>query len=235
MEIKMLKFYYNTGPNPMKVALCLEELGLEYEAIPLDTRKGDQHTQSYIDINPNAKAPSIIDNGNVVFDSNAILLYLGEKTGNFMPDNSLKSRADLLSWLMFVATGVGPYSGQSVHFQHMAPEKIKYAINRYVYEAERHYDILDKRLDQNKYMLGDTYTIVDMCVWGWARMLPKVIAEGELEKRKNLNRLMTEINNRPASKKALNISATNNHSFKVEIDEEASKFMFPQNERLKNS
>jgi|TARA_B110000967_G_scaffold203356_1_gene243876 GST-like protein len=235
MEIKMLKFYYNTGPNPMKVALCLEELGLEYEAIPLDTRKGDQHTQSYVDINPNAKAPSIIDNGNVVFDSNAILLYLGEKTGNFMPDNSLKSRADLLSWLMFVATGVGPYSGQSVHFQHMAPEKIKYAINRYVYEAERHYDILDKRLDQNKYMLGDTYTIVDMCVWGWARMLPKVIAEGELEKRKNLNRLMTEINNRPASKKALNISATNNHSFKVEIDEEASKFMFPQNERLKNS
>ena len=231
----MLKFYYNTGPNPMKVALCLEELGLEYEAIPLDTRKGDQHTQSYIDINPNAKAPSIIDNGNVVFDSNAILLYLGEKTGNFMPDNNLKSRADLLSWLMFVATGVGPYSGQSVHFQHMAPEKIKYAINRYVYEAERHYDILDKRLDQNKYMLGDTYTIVDMCVWGWARMLPKVIAEGELEKRKNLNRLMTEINNRPASKKALNISATNNHSFKVEIDEEASKFMFPQNERLKNS
>jgi GST-like protein len=235
MEIKMLKFYNNTGPNPMKVALCLEELGLEYEAIPLDTRKGDQHTQSYVDINPNAKAPSIIDNGNVVFDSNAILLYLGEKTGNFMPDNSLKSRADLLSWLMFVATGVGPYSGQSVHFQHMAPEKIKYAINRYVYEAERHYDILDKRLDQNKYMLGDTYTIVDMCVWGWARMLPKVIAEGELEKRKNLNRLMTEINNRPASKKALNISATNNHSFKVEIDEEASKFMFPQNERLKNS
>ena len=231
----MLKFYYNTGPNPMKVALCLEELGLEYEAIPLDTRKGDQHTQSYVDINPNAKAPSLIDNGNVVFDSNAILLYLGEKTGNFMPDNSLKSRADLLSWLMFVATGVGPYSGQSVHFQHMAPEKIKYAINRYVYEAERHYDILDKRLDQNKYMLGDTYTIVDMCVWGWARMLPKVIAEGELEKRKNLNRLMTEINNRPASKKALNISATNNHSFKVEIDEEASKFMFPQNERLKNS
>ena len=231
----MLKFYYNTGPNPMKIALCLEELGLEYEAVPLDTRKGDQHTQSYLDINPNAKAPSIIDNGNVVFDSNAILLYLGEKTGNFMPDNSLKSRADLLSWLMFVATGVGPYSGQSVHFQHMAPEKIKYAINRYVYEAERHYDILDKRLDQNKYMLGDTYTIVDMCVWGWARMLPKVIAEGELEKRKNLNRLMTEINNRPASKKALNISATNNHSFKVEIDEEASKFMFPQNERLKNS
>ena len=135
---------------------------------------------------------------------------------------------------MFVATGIGPYSGQAVHFQHMAPEKVKYAINRYLFEAERHYDILDNRLAEHKYMLGDTYSIVDMCVWGWARMLPKVIGEGELEKRTNLNRLMTEINNRPATQRANNISASNNHSFKVEIDAEASKFMFPQNERLKN-
>ena len=230
----MLKFYYNTGPNPMKVALCLEELGLEYEAIPLDTRKGDQHTKSYLEVNPNAKAPSIIDDGNVVFDSNAILLYLAEKTKKFLPDNSPKSRADLLSWLMFVATGVGPYSGQSVHFQHMAPEKVKYAINRYVYEAERHYNILDNRLAENTYMLGDTYTIVDMCVWGWARLLPKIIGDGELEKRTNLNRLVTEINNRPASQRALGINATYNHSFKVEMDDEANKFMFPQNERLNN-
>ena len=230
----MIKFYYNTGPNPMKVALCLEELGLKYEAIPLDTRKGDQHSKPYLEVNPNAKAPSIIDNGNVVFDSNAILLYLAEKTGKFITDNSHESRACLLSWLMFVATGVGPYSGQSVHFQHMAPEKIKYAINRYVYEAERHYDILDNRLAENTYMLGDTYTIVDMSVWGWARMMPKIIGEGELEKRTNLNRLMKEINNRSASQRALEISKSNNHSFKVEIDEEASKFMFPQNERLKN-
>ena len=231
----MLKFYYNSGPNPMKVALCLEEMGLEYEAIPVDTRKGDQHTPSYLAINPNAKAPSIIDDGNTIFDSNAILLYLAEKTGKFITDNSPKSRADLLSWLMFVATGIGPYSGQSVHFQHFAPEKLEYAINRYVFEAERHYDILDNRLSNNNYMLGDTYTIVDMCVWGWARMLPKVIGDGELEKRTNLNRLMTEINNRPASQKAINISAANNHNFKVEIDEEARKYMFPQNERLKKA
>ena len=230
----MLKFYYNTGPNPMKVALCLEELGLEYEAIPLDTRKGDQHSEFYLKVNPNAKAPSIIDDGNVVFDSNAILLYLAEKTGEFIPDNSLKSKASLLSWLMFVATGVGPYSGQSVHFQHMAPEKVKYAINRYVYEAERHYNILDNRLAENTYMLGDTYTIVDMCVWGWARLLPKIIGDSELEKRTNLNRLVTEINNRRASQRALGINAAHNHSFKVEMDDEANKFMFPQNERLNN-
>ena len=229
----MLKFYYNTGPNPMKIALCLEEMGLEYEAIPVDTRKGEQHASSYIAINPNAKAPSIVDEGNVIFDSNAILLYLAEKTGKFIPDNTPKSRANLLSWLMFVATGIGPYSGQSVHFQHMAPEKIKYAINRYVFEAERHYDILNDRLANNKYMLGDTYTIVDMCVWGWTKMLPKVIGEKKKKKRVNLNRLMTEINKRPASQRATNINVSNNHNFKVEIDEEASSYLFPQNERLK--
>jgi GST-like protein len=234
MEKRMLKFYYNTGPNPMKVALCLEEMGLAYEAIPVDTRKGEQHSSSYLEINPNAKAPSIVDEGNIVFDSNAILLYLAEKTGKFITPNDPKSRADLLSWLMFVATGVGPYSGQSVHFQHMAPEKVNYAINRYLFEAERHYDILDNRLAHHQYILGDIYSIVDMCVWGWTRMLFKVIGEGELEKRTNLNRLMTEINSRPATERANNISASNNHTFKVELDAEASKFMFPQNERLKN-
>ena len=229
----MLKFYYNTGPNPMKVALFLEEAQLEYEAIPVDTRRGEQHKDEYTKINPNAKAPTIIDNGNIVFDSNAILLYLAEKTGKFLPSDTLESKSNLYSWLMFVATGIGPYSGQSVHFQHMAPEKIIYAINRYTFEAERHYDILDMRLENNKYMLGDKYTIVDMAVWGWTRMIEKVISPGELQKRKNLERLMFEINSRPASQRAENIAKTNNHNFKIEIDEEASKYMFPQNERLK--
>ena len=115
----------------------------------------------------------------------------------------------------------------------MAPEKIKYAINRYTFEAERHYDILNTRLANNQYMLGNVYTIVDMAVWGWTRMIEKVIALGELEKRKNLKRLMEEINKRPASKRAVEIAERNKHNFKIEVDEEASKFMFPQNERLK--
>ena len=229
----MIKFYYNTGPNPMKVALFLEEANIDYEAIPVDTRKGEQHKDNYLKINPNAKAPTIVDGDNVVFDSNAILLYLGEKTNKFMPNNDLKSKSELYSWLMFVATGIGPYSGQSVHFQHMAPEKIKYAINRYTYEAERHYNILNNRLEKNEYMLGNTYTIVDMAVWGWTRMIEKVIAVGELDKRKNLMRLMNYINARPASEKAENIANRNKHNFKIEIDEDASKHMFPQNERLK--
>ena len=229
----MLKFYYNTGPNPMKVALFLEEAAIEYQAIPVDTRKGDQHREDYIQINPNAKAPTIIDGDNVVFDSNAILLYLAEKTGKFLPTDSLESKSKLYSWLMFVATGIGPYSGQSVHFQHMAPEKIKYAINRYTFEAERHYNILNNHLENNKYMLGNTYTIVDMAVWGWTRMIEKVIAQGELDKRNNLKRLMEDINERPASQRAEKIASLNDHQFKMEVDEEASKFMFPQNERLK--
>ena len=229
----MLKFYYNTGPNPMKVALFLEEAAIEYQAIPVDTRKGDQHKEDYIQINPNAKAPTIIDGDNVVFDSNAILLYLAEKTGKFLPTDSLESKSKLYSWLMFVATGIGPYSGQSVHFQHMAPEKIKYAINRYTFEAERHYNILNNHLENNKYILGNTYTIVDMAVWGWTRMIEKVIAQGELDKRNNLKRLMEDINERPASQRAEKIASLNDHQFKMEVDEEASKFMFPQNERLK--
>ena len=229
----MLKFYYNTGPNPMKVALFLEEAKLEYQAIPVDTRKGKQHEVEYLKLNPNAKAPTLVDDEITIFDSNAILLYLAEKIQKFNSGNSLKSKADLYTWLMFVATGVGPYSGQSVHFQHMAPEKIKYAINRYTFEAERHYDILDERLKNNEFMLGENYTIVDMSVWGWTRMIEKVIAPGELDKRRNLKRLMQNINSRPASKAAEKIAITNNHNFKIEIDEEASKYMFPQNERLK--
>ena len=194
-----MKFYYNTAPNPMKVALFLEEAGLDYEPIPIDSRQGAQFNPDYLAINPNAKSPSLVDGDVTIFDSNAILLYLGEKSGQFMPENTEKARGQLFSWLMFIATGIGPYSGQAVHFQHHAPEKLPYAINRYVFEAERHYDILDDQLSKGKYMLGDHYTIVDMCVWGWARLLPFILGEGELDKRKNLNRLVEEINERPAS------------------------------------
>lgn len=228
----MLKFYYNTGPNPMKVALFLEEAGLPYEAIPVDGRKGDQFKPEYLAINPNAKAPSLVDGDVNVFDSNAILLYLGEKTGKFMPAGDPKSRGQLLSWLMFVATGVGPYSGQAVHFKRMAPEKVPYAINRYDFEAERHYKILDDHLANSRYMLGDTYTIVDMAVWGWVRMANLVLDEGALAKFPNLKRLVDEISARPAAAAAVALKEKAGHAFKTEMDAEAKKFMFPSNERL---
>jgi GST-like protein len=135
--------------------------------------------------------PAIVDGDATVFDSSAILLYLGEKTGKFMPAKTDKARGELLSWMMFVASGVGPYSGQSVHFRVYAPEKNEYAINRYAYEAQRHFGIINERLGKNKYMLGDTYTIVDMNVWGWARLIPNVLGEKGWEKFPNLKRSPT--------------------------------------------
>src|SRR5579872_7163458 len=152
----MLKFYFSGAPNPTKVALFLEETGLPYEAIPVDTRRGEQHKPEYLAVNPNAKVPAIVDGDVTVFDSNAILLYLAEKTGKFLPGKGDKARGELLSWLMFVASGVGPYAGQSVHFRGYAPEKIPYAINRYAYEAQRHFGILNDRLAKHRYMLGGT-------------------------------------------------------------------------------
>lgn len=109
--------------NPAKVALLLEETGLPYELVPVDTRKGEQHQAAFTAINPNAKTPTLVDDDDaVVFDSNAILLYLAEKTGQFLPPDTPQAGAQRLSWLMFVATGIGPYSGQAVHFKHFAPE-----------------------------------------------------------------------------------------------------------------
>ena len=221
----MLKFYYNTGPNPMKVALYLEETGLDYEAIPVDGRKGDQHTPEYKAINPNSKAPAIVDDGVRVFDSNAILLYLAHKTGRF--GGPARKEGEMLSWLMFVATGIGPYSGQSVHFRHHAPEKLDYAINRYMFEARRHYGILDTHLADHTYMLGDDYSLVDMAVWGWARLLPVVLGDDALPAMPNLKRLIDEINARPAAERAEAIKAR--HAFKTEMDEDARKNMFPSN------
>jgi GSH-dependent disulfide-bond oxidoreductase len=221
----MLKFYYNAGPNPMKVALFLEEAGLEYEAIPVDGRKGDQHKPEYKALNPNAKAPTLVDGETVVFDSNAILLYLGRKTGKFMPPAGEKAEGELLSWLMFVATGIGPYSGQSVHFRHHAPEQLPYAVKRYMFEARRHYQILDDRLASRPYVVGEAYSIVDMAAWGWARLIPVVLGEEVPAQMPNLKRLIDEINARPAAQKAEAIKSR--FSFKTEMDEESRRHMFP--------
>jgi GST-like protein len=214
----------------MKVSLFLEESGLDYDPVPIDGRAGDQHKPEFLAVNPNAKVPVIIDDGITVFDSNAILLYLAQKTGKFLPEDTSEARAQLLSWLMFVATGVGPYSGQSVHFKNFAPEKQSYAINRYDFEAERHYGILDGRLAAVPYMLGETYTIVDMAVWGWARMIPIVRGENTWRDMPNLSRLVNEINARPAAGRAKALK--DRHIFRTDMDDEARGYMFPQNARL---
>ena len=226
----MLKFYYHPSPNPEKVALLLEETGLPYETVPVDTRKGGQHLPAFLAINPNGKTPALVDGDAVVFDSNAILLYLAEKTGRFLPSDTPADRAQLLSWLMFVATGIGPYSGQAVHFAHFAPEKVPYAINRYRYEAKRHWSILDARLSTQPYMVGGTYTIVDMAVWGWATRVPFILGQDAWAEMPHLKRLFDEINARPAAARANALKAR--FTFKTEVDEDARRHLFPQNAAL---
>lgn len=232
----MITFYFNSAPNPMKVALLLEELGLPYQPVPVDTRKGEQHLTSYTAINPNAKVPAIVDGDAKIFDSNAILLYLADKVGKLVPPLSdSKLRGEMLSWLMFVASGIGPYSGQSVHFRHVAPEPKEYALNRYDFEAHRHWQILENRLANHRYMLGADYSIVDIAVWGWVRLLPFVTGMGDAvwATYPNLKRLMDEINARPAVARVETLKS--GYKFKAEMDDEARRAMFPQNERLKKS
>jgi GST-like protein len=220
----MLKFYFNGSPNPTKVALFLEEAGIPYQPIAVDTRTGDQFQAAYLGVNPNGKVPAIVDEDVVVFDSNAILLYLAEKAGKFLPPDTPANRGRLLSWLMFAATGVGPFCGQAVHFKHFAPEKVPYADSRYQFEAERHFSILDAQLAKGRYMLGDVYTIVDIDVWGWARMAPFILGEHIWAKLPNLHRLHDEIAARPAAQRA--VALKDKFKFKSEMDDEARAVMF---------
>ena len=226
----MLKFYYNLAPNPMKVALFLEEAGLPYEAIPVDTRKGEQHQPAFLAVNPNAKLPALIDGDATVFDSNAILLYLAEKTGQFLPAATPAARGQMFSWMMLVASGIGPFSGQCVHFKHFAPEPKAYAVNRYDFEAWRHWRLIDGQLAQHAYMLGDSYTLVDMAVWGWARALPFVLGAEAWAELPHLKRWFDAINARPAAQRADALKTR--HSFKTETDDVARQSLFPQNARL---
>lgn len=229
----MIRFYFHPTPNPAKVALFLEEAGLACEAIPVDTSKGEQHSAAFRAINPNGKVPAIVDTEGPggrearVFDSSAILLYLGEKTGKFVATPA--DRPELLSWLFFVATGIGPFSGQAVHFQHAAPEKLAYAINRYRREVERHYRVLDNQLADRDYILGHAYSVVDMAAWGWLDRAPRVLPGGDdvLLQFPNLMRWFAVVNARPAVARARAIGK--DHPFKKEMDEEARRALFPSN------
>lgn len=230
----MLKFHFNLAPNPMKVALLLEELGLPYEALPVDTRKGEQHSPAFKAVNPNAKVPAIEDDGVVVFDSNAILLWLADKHDRFVArDPASAERAQTLTWLMFIASGIGPYSGQAVHFRTAAPEPREYALNRYDFEAHRHWQILDERLADRTWLVGQDYGIVDMAFWGWARLVPFVLGmdpAAAWARYPNVKRLLDTINARPAAARVE--ALRQRHAFKTEMDDEARRAMFPQNERL---
>ena len=229
----MIRFYFHTTPNPAKVALFLEEANLPYEAIPVDTSKGEQHTSSFRAVNPNGKVPAIVDTAGPggkevrAFDSTAILIYLAEKTGKLL--GLPEERPELLSWLLFIASGLGPFSGQAVHFQFAAPEGLGYAVNRYRREAERHYQVLNDHLEGRNYIVGDTYTIADISAWGWLDRASRVLkgADDPLGPFPHLKRLFETVDARPAAARARAVGK--DHPFKKVNDEETKRALFPSN------
>ncbi len=229
----MIRFYFHPTPNPAKVALFLEETGLPYEALPVDTSKGEQHKPAFRALNPNGKVPAIIDTDGPggkearVFDSSAILLYLGDKTRQFI--GAPEDRPELLSWLLFIASGLGPFSGQAVHFQFAAPEGLDYARNRYRREAERHYQVLEDHLTGRDFIVGSSYTIADISAWGWVDRAARVL-KGEadpLAAFPNISRWFKSIDARPAVARARAVGK--DHAFKKELDEETKRALFPSN------
>ncbi len=229
----MIRLYFHPTPNPAKIALFLEETGLPYEVIPVDTSRGEQHLPAFRAINPNGKVPAIVDTDGPggaearIFDSTAILLYLAEKTGKLL--GTVEDRSELLSWLLYIASGLGPFSGQAVHFQYAAPEGLGYAVNRYRREAERHYQVLDDHLVGRDWIVGQGYTIADISAWGWLDRASRVMkgAADPLAPFPQLKRWFLAVDARPAAARARLVGT--DHEFKKINDEETKRALFPSN------
>jgi GSH-dependent disulfide-bond oxidoreductase len=212
----MIKFHYNLTPEPMKVALMLEELGLSFEAIPVDTRKLQHLAPEYLSLNPSAKVPTIQDGELSVFDSHAILLYLAEREHKFLAfSDSGAIRAQTLSWLMFIASSLGPASEQLIHYRYVASKSNDYAFNRCDQEALTQWDIVEEHLSTRTFFIDDRYSIVDMAFWAWARSLPYVLGSGEASwlRYPNVSRVYQMIEKRPAVARLAALK--DKHSFKV--------------------
>ena len=207
----MIDVYSWATPNGHKIHIMLEEVGLEYKAIPIDIGAGDQFTPDFLAISPNNKIPAIIDSDGpddkplALFESGAILFYLAEKTGKFLPLDPV-GRYTTMQWLMFQMGGVGPMLGQAHHFRIYAPEKIEYAVNRYSNEAKRLYGVMDKQLGVTRYLAGNDYSIADIATFPWTRSWKN---QGiELDEFPNVKRWFDEISARPAVIRGVEVLAS---------------------------
>jgi len=218
----MIELYTWGTPNGRKVSIMLEEIGLPYNVHPINIREGEQFTPEFVAINPNSKIPAIIDSDGpdgqpiTMFESGAILIYLAEKTGQFLP-TEIRPRAEVLQWLMWQMGGLGPMLGQNHHFNLYAPEKIPYAINRYVNETSRLYQVLDNRLADREYVAGP-YSIADMACYPW--ILPARQSQN-LDDFPELKRGQAAIAERPATVRAYALARTINTQ--PTVDGEASR------------
>jgi GSH-dependent disulfide-bond oxidoreductase len=205
-EIPVIELYYWTTPNGHKITMFLEEAELPYTIVPINIGKGDQFKPEFLQIAPNNRIPAIIDRDPVgggqpisVFESGAILLYLAEKTGKLIPSD-LRDRVEVLQWLFWQMGGLGPMAGQNHHFSQYAPEKIPYAIDRYVNETGRLYAVLNKRLGDREFVAGSTYSIADIAAYPW--IVPYERQGQDLEAFPHLKRWFEAIKARPSTIRA---------------------------------
>jgi len=230
----MIDLYYWTTPNGHKITLFLEETGLPYRIVPVNISKGDQFKPEFLAIAPNNRIPAIVDHEPAgggapvsVFESGAILLYLAEKTGRYIPSD-LRARTEVLQWLFWQMGGLGPMAGQNHHFSQYAAEKLPYAIERYVNETNRLYGVLNKRLADRPYVAGQDYSIADMACYPW--IVPHERQGQKLEDFPNLKRWFDAIAARPATVRAYERAAEVNAQPTVHT-EESRRLLFGQTAR----
>lgn len=203
----MIDFYYWPTPNGWKVAIMLEECGLDYRMIPVDIRRGEQFAPEFLAISPNNRMPAIVDHDDPdgpmpVFESGAILLHLAERTGRFMPSDR-RGRKETWEWLFWQVGNLGPMAGQLSHFVNYAPEPVPYAHRRYAEEYNRCLGVLERRLEERAYILGEAYSIADMAAWPWV-LIAKPLGQ-PLDDFPNVARWRQAIKERPAVQRAVDL------------------------------
>ncbi len=225
----MIDLHYWTTPNGHKITIFLEETGLPYKIVPVNISKGEQFKPEFLAISPNNRIPAIVDHAPAgggapisVFESGAILVYLAEKTGRFMPKD-LRGRNEVMQWLFWQMGGLGPMAGQNHHFVQYAPEKLPYAMERYVNETSRLYQVLDNRLEDREFVAGE-YSIADMASYPW--VVPWKRQQQNLDDYPHLKRWFTAIRHRPAVERAYALAAKINTA--PVVDEAAKKLLFGQ-------
>ena len=223
----MIDLYTWSTPNGYKASIMLEETALPYSVFPIDIGGGDQFDEDFLKISPNNKIPAIVDHQGPdgepfsLFESGAILMYLAEKTGRFMPGAEI-ARHQTIQWLMFQMGGLGPMLGQCHHFRHYAPEEIPYAIERYTRETARLYGVMDRRLGDSEYLAGD-YSIADMACYPWINSYQR--QDQDLNDFANVKRWFESISARPAVQKGMKIPPRKDNGDKP-IDEKARAVLF---------
>ena len=225
----MIDLYYWTTPNGHKITMFLEETGLPHRILPINIGKGEQFAADFLRIAPNNRIPAIVDHAPAdggaplsVFESGAILLYLADKSGQFIAAD-LRGRTETIQWLFWQMGGLGPMAGQNHHFTQYAPEKISYAIERYTKETARLYAVLNKRLAEREFIAGD-YSIADMASYPW--IVPHERQGQNLDDFPNLKRWFTAIRERPATQRAYALAKEINPA--PVVTEEAKRVLFGQ-------